>query len=122
MKIRIDFLDKIFSEFIRRRAVKRSGGCERCLSPKEWKQLQACHFHGRARRSVRWDEDNAFGGCMGCHSYLDGQPLEKVEFFKNLLGQEKYDLLNSRMRQTWPKPDKKLLTLYYQNQIEEIND
>jgi len=120
MKIRIDPLDTLFSEFIRKRAMKRTGGCERCLTPKtDYKQLQCAHFHGRSKKSVRWDEDNAVGLCCGCHLYLDSHPLDKVEWFKSLLGEERFDLLNSRMR-NMEKPDKKLLTIYFNNKLEEL--
>jgi len=117
MKIRIDPLDVLVSEYVRRRAIQRVGGCERCLTPKtDYKQLQAAHFHGRSKRSVRYDPDNLAGLCFGCHQYLDSHPLEKVEFFKSLLGEQDFDLLNSRMR-NMEKPDKKLLTIYYQEKL-----
>ncbi len=119
MKIRIDALDQKFSEYIRKRAMKLSGGCQRCGARKEsWKQLQCAHFHGRSAKSVRHDPDNAIGCCYGCHSYLDGHPMEKVEFFKTLLGEEAFDKLNSRARITHPKPDKKLLMIYYKEKLE----
>uniref|UniRef100_A0A6H2A1D5 Uncharacterized protein n=1 Tax=viral metagenome TaxID=1070528 RepID=A0A6H2A1D5_9ZZZZ len=93
--------------------MKRKGGCERCGTPKEsYLKLQCCHFHGRSAKSVRWDEDNAAGMCMGCHTYLDGHPMEKVEFFKTLLGEEAFDKLNARYRQMG-KPDKKMLMIYF---------
>ncbi len=126
-------LDIVFSEFIRRRAIQRVGGCERCLTPKydivkengdifpAWKQLQCSHFHGRARRSVRWDEMNAAGLCPGCHMYFTAHPLEHVEWFKTYIGEAEFDLLSGRMRQTHPKPDEKLLLIYYQNQIKELD-
>jgi len=47
--------------------------------------------------------------------------MEKVEFFKQLLGEEKFDLLNCRMRNTWPKPDKKMLMIYFTQKIEELD-
>ncbi len=120
MKIRIDPLDVVFSEFIRRRAIVRSGGCERCLAPKDsWQELQCCHCHGRGRKSVRWDEDNAIGGCFGCHRVLDSQLTEKEDLFKRLLG-DGYDLLKSRMRNTWPKPDKEALMIYYREKLKEL--
>jgi len=56
---------------------------------------------------------------MGCHVYLDSHPMEKVEFFSRRLG-DKFDMLNSRMREIHPKPDKVLLTLYYQKKIKEL--
>ena len=120
MKVRIDPLDKLFSYYIRLRAMQRVGGCERCLAKKEnYKSLDCAHFDGRSRKSVRWDSDNAVGLCSGCHFYLDGHPLEKVDWFKHHLG-EQFELLQSRMRITYPKPDKALLTLYYKNLIKEL--
>ena len=115
MKIRIDPLDKLFSEYIR----LRDKVCQRCFSPTN--SIVCMHFHGRSSKSVRWDEDNACGGCMGCHSYLDGHPVEKVEFFLKRLGQERFDALDGRRRITWPKPDKKLLTIYLQQKIKELS-
>jgi hypothetical protein len=114
VKIRIDPLDKLFSQFIR----TRDKVCQRCGGEAQ----HAAHFHGRSAKSVRWDEDNACALCFGCHVYLDSHPLEKVEFFKARLGERHFDLLNSRMRKTHPKPDKKLLTLYYQNKIKEVEN
>lgn len=111
MKIRIDPLDKLFSRYIR----LRDKVCQRCGG-----KVQHCaHFHGRSSKSVRWDEDNACGLCYGCHQYLDSHPVEKVEFFKSRLG-EKYDLLNARLRQIHPKPDKTLLYLYFTVKIKEL--
>ncbi len=119
--MKLDPLDKLFSEFIRRRAIQRVGGCERCLTGKtSYKQLQCSHFHGRARRSVRWDESNAAGLCPGCHMYLTAHPLEHVEWFKQYIGEVEFDLLQSRMRQTRPKPDQNLLMIYYRQKCEEM--
>lgn len=122
MRVIITPLDRLFSQYIRMRAIERVGGCERCLTPKEsWKELQCCHCHGRGKKSVRWDEDNAIGGCFGCHRVLDSQLTEKEDLFRRLLG-DGYDLLKSRMRQTWPRPDKKMLTIYYKKRITELTE
>ncbi len=132
MRVKTNALDALFSEFIRRRAIQLVGGCERCLTPKydiqkedgsvlpAWRQLDCAHFHGRGSQAVRHDEDNAIGACGSCHMYLDGHPLEKVEFFRQRLGDESFIHLDSRRRNTWPKPDKKLLTLYFQQEIKEL--
>ena len=131
MKVKLDKLDILFSEYIRRRAILRCGGCERCLTPKcdiqkengdifpAWKQLQCSHFHGRSKRSVRYDPDNCIGICGACHLYLTSHPLEHVEFFKTLLGEEKFDMLNSRVRIRAPI-DKELLKLYFQEKVKEV--
>lgn len=121
MKIKISPLDKLFSEYIRRRAMQRVGGCERCLSGKvDYKQLQCSHFIGRGRKSTRYDEDNAVGLCMGCHTHLGANPLEHTQWFTDKIGQEKLDLLQARSRITYPKPDKKLIELYLKEKIAEI--
>jgi len=112
-------LDKLFSQYIRMRAIQKVGGCERCLTYKlSWKQLQCCHFYGRAKKSVRLDEDNAVGLCGACHMYFTAHPLEFVEWFKARLG-DKFDLLQGRMR-VMEKPDVELLTLYYTELLKEV--
>lgn len=121
MKIRLDPLDVLFSEFVRCRAMIRIHGCERCLTGKtDYKQLQCSHFWGRSRRSVRWDEDNGVGFCGACHLYFASHPAEYTEWFKQHLGEMAFDLLASRMRITYPKPDKKMLALYYKEKIKEL--
>lgn len=118
--IKLNPLDKLFSEYIRRRAMKLVHGCERCLTGKvSWKQLQCSHFHGRAKRSIRWDEDNAAGLCPGCHMYLTSHPLEHTEWFKNYLGEERFNLLQARMRIIY-KVDKELIALYLKQKIKEL--
>ncbi|KKK87193.1 hypothetical protein LCGC14_2755690 [marine sediment metagenome] len=116
-RIRIDPLDTLFSEYIRR---KSGGCCQRCGVYHGWKGLACCHFNGRGLKSVRWDEDNVMAGCMGCHAYLDAQPMEKVHFFRNLLGEERFNLLESRKRITYPKPDKVAIALYLRMKIAEL--
>jgi len=112
IRIKIDPLDRLFSLYIR----GRDKVCQRCGG-----KVQHCaHFHGRARKSVRWDEDNACGLCFGCHQFLDSHALDKVEFFKARLGEDKYNMLNSRMRNMYPKPDKNLLMLYYTEKMQEV--
>ncbi len=119
MKIRIDPLDKLASEYVRR---KSRGYCERCgtYSRNGWESLQCCHFIGRSNRAVRYDSDNLVALCMGCHSYLDSHHLGFVEWFKQHLGEQAFDLLLARSRQVYPKPDKKLIELYLRAKIAEM--
>lgn len=120
MKIRIDPLDKLFSEYVRKRAMYRCGGCERCGSKKSsYKELQCAHFHGRRKRSTRYHEDNACALCYGCHSYIDGNPLEKIEFFQKLLGDDKFDGINYIASHP-KKPDKEAIKLYLEQKIKEL--
>ena len=117
LRIRIDPLDELFSRYIR---LRDNYTCQRCGVKS--KNVQCAHFHSRRKQQVRFDPDNACTLCMGDHLYLDSNPLEKVEFFQNRLGQVKFDLLNSRARITFPRPDKKMLTIYYQQQIKKLEN
>ncbi len=87
MKIKIDKLDVLFSQVIRRRA---DGRCEYCGYRK---RLQCSHFIGRRKRNTRYDPDNACGLCFSCHQYLDEHPYEHTEFFTQRLGSEKLEVL-----------------------------
>ena len=91
MRIKVDRLDKLFSELIRRRAFP---NCEYCgKKVNRWEDLQCSHFIGRRKRSTRYDSDNASGVCFSCHMYLGEHPYEHTEFFKKRLGSEKLDCL-----------------------------
>ncbi|KKM74406.1 hypothetical protein LCGC14_1400670 [marine sediment metagenome] len=103
--IKTSLLDAKFSEVIRRRAIQKDNGD----TFPAWKLLQCSHFIGRAKKSVRWDEDNASGLCGGCHMYFTAHPDEHTEFFKDRLG-DKFDLLQARKHQI--KPDKYLIYLH----------
>lgn len=124
-------LDRLFSELIRRRAIQKVGGCERCLSPKQnilkdngdvfpaWKQLQTSHFWGRAKKSVRWDTDNAVGLCGGCHRYLTAHPEEHARWFQDHLGEQAFEFLKYRSLNTG-KPDLDNLYLYLKAKLGEL--
>jgi hypothetical protein len=116
LRIRIDPLDSLFSTYIRTRD---NFTCQRCGVKS--KNVQCAHFHSRRKQQVRFDPDNACTLCMGDHLYLDSNPMEKVEFFQNRLGETNFNLLNSRARITYPKPDKKMLTIYFQQQIKLLD-
>ncbi|HUV46321.1 MAG TPA: hypothetical protein VMW45_04565 [Dehalococcoidia bacterium] len=100
--------DRIFSEFIRKRAMRLAGGCERCLAQKydivkdngsifpAWKQLQCSHYWTRGSLSVRYDEDNACGLCGGCHIFFSSHHDQHELFFRARLGEERYERLNMR--------------------------
>ena len=120
--MKLSYLDKLYSEFIRKRAIKRVQGCERCFNGKSsWKDLQTSHFYGRSRRSVRFDETNATGLCGACHMFLSSHPQEHYEWFRNYIGEAEFMFLEGRMRQIG-KVDEKLLAIYYQEKIRELDD
>lgn len=116
MKIRITKLDSLFSRYVR----TISGGyCKRCKKYFGVAKLHNAHFHSRRKHSVRWDIANTVPICFGCHSYIDGNPLRKIEFFLEILGQEKFNSLNERA-ETLTKVDKEALTVYYKERLKEV--
>ena len=117
MRIRIDPLDRLVSEYVRRRA---DGYCERCGTYHGWKGLQASHFIGRSNHSVRYDECNLVALCFGCHQYFHSNPHEHQAWFLQHLGQEAYDMLQARRRQG-AKPDRNALGIYYKCQLHALN-
>ena len=96
-KSNIKKLDKSWSE-----KVREYGMCEKChkLSP-----LNAHHFYSRSVRSVRWDTDNGFCLCVGCHTFSSKfsahkTPAEFVEWAIERRGEKWYDSLKKRKNQT----------------------
>ena len=75
--------------------IKQYGMCEVCGKTKI---LNAHHFHGRRCYSVRWDIDNGFCLCVGCHKFspkfsAHETPAEFVTWAIEQRGQKWYDEL-----------------------------
>ena len=115
VKIRIDPLDKLFSEFIRKKA---NGKCGKCG---KFGRLEVSHFWGRARKSVRWDEDNVVALCFLCHRYFTANPYEHVIWFQGHLGMERFVSLRDRMMDM-TRVDKEELLEHYKQKIKELGD
>ena len=96
MKIKVDKLDILFSQFIRLRA---DGKCEYCGKYVGLARLQCSHFVGRRKRATRYDSDNACALDFSCHTYLQEHPYQHTEWFKKRLGSEKFEQLNIRAEQ-----------------------
>lgn len=99
MKIKLDKIDKVFSQLIRRRA---SWRCEKCGTyyPEGQRQgLHCSHIFGRAKKSTRWSEINAVAHCHGCHAYLTANPVEFTEWARGYLGEETFTKLRVQANQ-----------------------
>lgn len=91
----VNKLDKVFSEYIRRRYTKNNiAECVTCGKKDHWKNLQAGHFMSRKHYSTRWDEENVEVQCMACNVYRYGEQY----LFAKHLGQEKADELLAKSR------------------------
>jgi len=62
-------LDKVFSEYIRKRD---SGICYTCGNVKEWKYQDAGHYISRSYGSTRFDERNVHAQCKSCNVFKGG--------------------------------------------------
>src|SRR6056300_1905448 len=86
----VNNLDKIFSEYIRRRYAKNGiAECVTCGKKDHWKNLQAGHFMSRKHYATRWDEENVEVQCMACNVYRYGEQYK----FSLYLGKELSDEL-----------------------------
>lgn len=78
--------------------VREYGMCESC---RKTKPLNAHHFYSRSIRAVRWDVENGFCLCVGCHVFSSKfsahkTPAEFVEWAIERRGEEWYDALKER--------------------------
>jgi len=69
-------LDKLFSEKIRSKGV-----CEKCGL---MKNLQTSHIYSRSYLRLRWVEENATCLCAGCHWWWHKNPVEAIEWVKDI--------------------------------------
>jgi len=75
-------LDRVFSEYIRRRDADENGiaKCVTCGTEKHWKEMQAGHFIPRGNMSTRWHEGNVHVQCKECNEFKGGN-LDEYELF-----------------------------------------
>jgi len=94
-KIISNKLDKVWAEAVKQKA---DFQCEYCGKVKP---LNSHHFYSRSIRSVRWDVDNGFCLCVGCHVFSSKfsahkTPAEFVEWAIEKRGQEWYDIVKNK--------------------------
>jgi hypothetical protein len=83
--IKTSNLDRLFSQYVRARAGYR---CERCGEKHASNStgLHCSHIWSRRHVGTRWHPNNAVAHCMGCHSYLGGNPVLFTEWAEGYLG------------------------------------
>jgi hypothetical protein len=59
------------------------------------------------------------GGCGGCHMFLDSHEFEKIDFFVNLLGQDRVDILRAAERYTG-KTDLEWMVISLEDELEKL--
>jgi len=118
VRIKLDPLDILFSRYIRTAAGWKCECCFRQFHPPT-AQLQCSHFHGRRKKSVRWDPENVAALCFSCHQRFTEHPLEHVEWFKKRLGEKRFDALTIKAN-TPEKPDKEMIRLWIKEKFKVL--
>ena len=122
MPIKIRPEDKWFSLYIRARDKWQCQRCYRKYEPyiegannSHLKGLHNAHMFGRGAKMTRWDGDNCMALCYGCHSYLDRHPFEKAEFWKEQIGEKRFEELEQKSHKSyygWKKDAKEISKVY----------
>ncbi len=79
--------DRLFSLIVRSR-----GGCE-SGRPNHAGNLQCAHGFSRRYLRTRWNTDNAWALCAGCHTFFTARPLEWDDWMLDRMGFESYWVL-----------------------------
>ena len=110
-------LDKIFSEYIRRRHGE-IVNCVTCGSRGHWKKMQAGHFMSRRHMSTRWHEDNVQVQCPKCNIWEQGQQYAYSKF----LGPKKSEELLQLSKEIVKFTDEELIemTEQYQQKVNNL--
>lgn len=67
-------LDKIFSEYIRRRDADENGNVKCCTCPtvQHWKEMDCGHWRLRGNMATRFNENNSHSQCKVCNGSVNG--------------------------------------------------
>ena len=104
----VKLLDKVFSEYIRRRFAKNEiAECFTCGKKDHWKKLQCGHFQSRKHYATRWDEINCQVQCSACNVFRYGEQYK----YSLWLGQEKAEQLYMLSKKTLKLMEYDLLDL-----------
>ncbi len=94
-------LDKVFSEFIRRRGASKNGTnrCCSCGAVKPWRELQCGHFVSRVYLATRWDETNCHPQCSACNVLRRGNAIGYSAYLLDRYGTTIFDELETKSKQ-----------------------
>ncbi len=100
-------LDKVFSEYIRRRDADESGYVKCCTCPtvKHWKEMDAGHYITRSHLMTRWGVLNVNTQCHECNVLKNGHLFAYKIYLISVYGDHIISYLNTQKFQIWkPMP------------------
>ena len=112
-------LDKLFSEYVRKRDSDHRGLCK-CIScgkeaPAFGGSMHAGHLFSRRYLSIRFDPKNVNAQCSYCNTFLNGNQIKAARGVERKWGKGTVDDLESRMHITT-----KLSRIDYEEAIKNI--
>jgi len=117
-------LDKIFSQFIRLRAVNDEGygECFTCGRLRFYKNADAGHFMVRQKMSTRFDELNVQFQCKSCNGFEGGAQYKFAKRLDEIYGEGTAEriLLESNQNKKWTVAELEEKVRYYRQKVNEI--
>ena len=95
---KIERLDIIFSQYIRKRDIGK--GCISCGKFITYEQSECGHYISRRHKSTRFDENNCHAQCKTCNDFEDGNIKGYRQRLIQKIGLEKVEELERRKHQT----------------------
>ena len=116
-------LDRVFSEFIRRRDSDKNGfiKCYCCGKILHWKKAQNMHFIPRQHMATRFSETNCHSGCIRCNYYNNGNIEEYAIHLKKDYGENIIEELTLAKHRSVKisEAEYRIFIKYYQEKIKE---
>lgn len=117
-------LDKIFSQFIRLRAVNDEGWgeCYTCRRLRYYKNADAGHFMVRQKMATRFDELNVQFQCKSCNGFEGGAQYQFAKRLDEEHGEGTADRLVRLSNETkkWTVEELEEKCRYYRRKVNEI--
>jgi cytochrome c553 len=121
--IKVTSADKYFSLCVRERA---NWSCERCgLNLRhEPARLHCSHVYSRRWASVRHEPMNALALCVGCHRTMGENPIDHAELYREIWGNQAYELLRELKERIVRKKDRpeKEIAKHYRKELARMQD
>jgi hypothetical protein len=95
-------LDKVFSQWVRRKDADHRGyvECWTCGKVLPWSRVDAGHFQSRAKFSTRWDEMNVKPQCKSCNGFRSGEQFKFARKLDAVYGQGTAEEIERTSNQT----------------------
>ena len=126
MKLKRTAADHWFSRCVRLRSEFICQGCG-IKYEENSKGLHCSHYFGRAKKGVRYDSDNAFSHCYGCHQKFGSNPDYFYRHYIDTYGEGPLDLLREKVEdimrgKRMVKEEKEIAKHYKQEAARMEND